>query len=150
MNDKVYIDYAKAIHQEIVELSSPIVDGIAGRVLTRLRKEYPNLFVRKEEWTSTVSNIIDVVDLMSILAIKGVELEQMHKDLASIISQFANDRFNEIDAKSHMLVKYRYMGNFKLVSEVKECLSKKLKEHYETQRMHNMLQRYPDLKEFMI
>lgn len=150
MNDKVYIEYAKSVHMEMIELSSPIVDGIAGRVMTRLRKEYPNLFVRKEEWTKCISNVIDVIDILSVLSSKGIALEKMHKDIDCIVTQFTVERFDEIDNKSHVIVKYRYVGKFGLVDEVKECITKKLKEHYETQRMQNLLQRYPDLKDYSI
>ena len=65
MTDKDYIEYAKAIHEEVYAMSTPMIDGMAGKVLTRIRKEQKKLFKMPEAWTSVLSNIIDVVDVMS-------------------------------------------------------------------------------------
>ena len=45
------------------------------------------------------------------------------------------------------MLKYRYVGKFSLTTEVKERIYARLGAHYDTQRMQNMLERYPDLKE---
>jgi len=124
-----------------------MIDSIANKVLTRLRKEQSKLFPLKEEWISCMSNVIDLIDVMSILALREVPLSKMHKDLEPILNLYIMERFEELDPKSHLLVYYRYMGEFRLVDEVKERIFAKLIEHYDTQRMQNMLERYPDLTE---
>ncbi len=50
MTDNEYIDYAKAVHEDIYTVSTPMIDGIANKVLTRIRKEQPNLMELKETW----------------------------------------------------------------------------------------------------
>ena len=150
MTDSEYIEYAKNFHEEAYALSTPMIEGVAAKVLTRFRKEQPNLFVRKKEWTNCMSNIIDVVDVMSILAMKGITFDKMHNELVQILDQYIIDRFNELPPMHHLILKYRYVGKFGLASEVKERLYEKMKEHYATQRMQNLLQRYPDLKEYKI
>lgn len=147
MTDKEYIEYAKAIHEEIYAMSTPMIDGIAGKVLTRIRKEQSKLLPLKQEWTSTQSNAIDVVDIMSVLVRKGKSWTDMHQDLNTILEQYILDRFNELELKQHLILKYRYVGDFRLVEEVTERIYDRVKEHYDTQRMRNMLQRYPDLNE---
>ena len=47
MTDKDYIEYAKAIHEEVYAMSTPMIDGMAGKVLTRIRKEQKKLFMDK-------------------------------------------------------------------------------------------------------
>lgn len=147
MTDKEYIEYAKAIHEEIYAMSTPMIDGVAGKVLTRIRKEQSKLLPLKQEWTSTQSNAIDVVDIMSVLVRKGKSWTDMHQDLNTILEQYILDRFNELELKQHLILKYRYVGDFRLVEEVTERIYDRVKEHYDTQRMRNMLQRYPDLNE---
>lgn|SRR5574344_51452 len=147
MTDKEYIEYAKAIHEEAYSMSTPMIDGIAGKVLTRLRKEQPKLLPLKPEWTRTQSNVIDIVDVMSVLAHKGKAWTDMHQDLETILEQYILDRFNELEPKQHFILKYRYIGDFELVEEVRKRIYERVKEHYDTQRMQNMLQRYPDLNE---
>ena len=97
-----------------------------------------------------MSNVIDLVDVMSVLALKEVPLNEMHKDLDAILKLYIMERFEELDPKSHLLVNYRYVGEFRLVDEVKERIFAKLIEHYNTQRMQNMLERYPDLNDYQI
>lgn len=147
MTDKQYIDYAKKVHGEIHALSNPLIDSIANKVLTRLRKEQPKLFPLKEAWTSCLSNVIDLIDVMSILAKNDVPLCEMHRDLEFILKVYIMDRFKEMDPKSHFLVNFRYVAEFCLVEEVKERIFAKLIEHYNTQRMQYMLERYPDITE---
>ena len=81
MIDKEYIAYAKAVHEEIYAFSTPLIDSIAGKVLTRIRKKQAMLFPLKDEWTAYESNNIDVVDVMAMLAHKGIALDRMHKNL---------------------------------------------------------------------
>ena len=150
MTDNQYIEYAKEVHGEIRELSNPMIEGVAAKVLTRLRKEQSNLFELKEEWKSCMSNIIDLVDVMSVLALRGITFDKMHKELEPILDQYIIDRFNELPPMHHLILKHRYVGEFCLVSEVKERLYEKMKEHYATQRMQKLLLRYPDLKEYNI
>lgn len=150
MTDKQYIDYGREVHGEIHALSNPLIDSIANKVLTRLRKEQAKLFPLKKEWTNVMSNVIDLVDVMSVLALKEVPLNEMHKDLDAILKLYIMERFEELDPKSHLLVNYRYVGEFRLVDEVKERIFAKLIEHYNTQRMQNMLERYPDLSDYQI
>ena len=147
MTDKQYIDYAKEVHGEILTLSNPMIDSIANKMLTRLRKEQKKLFPLKEEWTSCMSNVINLVDVMSILALREVPLSKMHKDLDSILNQYIMERYEELDPKSHFFVTFRFVAVFGLVDEVKERIFAKLIEHYDTQRMQSMLERYPDLTE---
>lgn len=147
MTDKQYIEYARKAYEEIHALSNPMIDSIANKVLTRLRKERAKLFPLKEEWTSCMSNMIDLVDVMSVLALREVPLNKMHKDMESILNLYIMDRYEELDPKSHFLVTFRYVAMFGLVDEVKERIFAKLIEHYNTQRMQNMLERYPDLSE---
>jgi hypothetical protein len=66
MTDKDYIEYAKTIHEEVYAMSTPMVDGMAGKVLTRIRKEQKTLMPLKPEWTSNISNTVDVVDVISL------------------------------------------------------------------------------------
>lgn len=148
MTDKQYIDYAREVHAEIHALTNPMIDSIANKVLTRLRKEQAKLFLLMKEWTSCMSNVIDVVDVMSILAMREVPLSQMHKNLDSILKLYIMERYEELDPKSHFLVKFRFVVEFCLVEEVKERIFARLIEHYHTQRMQYMLERYPDLNEF--
>ena len=147
MTDKEYIEYAKAIHEEAYAMSTPMIDGMAGKVLTRLRKEQPKLLPLKSEWTRTQSNVIDIVDVMSVLAHKGKAWTDMHQDLETILEQYILDRFNELEPKQHFILKYRYIGDFGLVEEVTKRIYERVEEHYDTQRMQNMLQRYPDSNE---
>lgn len=147
MTDKDYIEYAKAIHEEVYAMSTPMIDGMAGKVLTRIRKEQKKLFKMPEACTSVLSNIIDVVDVMSVHAHKGRIWSEMNKGLEKILDQYIIDRYNELDAKHHLMLKYRYVGKFSLTTEVKERIYARLGAHYDIQRMQNMLERYPDLKE---
>ena len=48
MTDKDYSEYAKAIHEEVYAMSTPMIDGMAGKVLTRIRKEQKKLFKMPE------------------------------------------------------------------------------------------------------
>ena len=105
------------------------------------------LFPLKDEWTAYESNNIDVVDVMAMLAHKGIALDRMHKDLIPILNQYITDRFNEIEPKLHFFVRYRYIGDSGLLDEVKERIYDKFMEHYATQRMQKLLERYPDLNE---
>lgn len=148
MTDKQYLDYAREVHGEIHALSNPMIDSIANKVLTRLRKKQAMLFPLKKEWTSCMSNVIDLIDVMSILAMREVPLCQMHKDMDSILKQYIMERYEELDPKSHFLVKFRFVAEFCLVEEVKERIFARLIDHYHTQRMQFMLERYPDLNEF--
>ena len=50
MTDKDYIEYAKAIHEEVYAMSTPMIDGMAGKVLTRIRKEQKKLFKMPEHY----------------------------------------------------------------------------------------------------
>lgn len=147
MTDKDYIEYAKAAHAELYAMSTSMMDGIAAKVLTRLRKELPDILPLKEEWTSCPSNSIDVIDVLSILAFKGKPYNVMHKELETILEQYILDRFHALEPKQHLIVKYRYIGEFTLVPEVMQRIYERLKDHYNTQRMQTMLERYPDLKE---
>lgn len=148
MTDKDFIEYAKAVHEEAYAMSTPMVDGVAGRVLTRIRKEQTMLLPLKPEWTSCPSNAIGVIDVLSILAFKGKSWAEMHQGLEEIIDQYIIERFNELEPKQHFILKYRYIGESGLADEVKQRIYAKLKEHYETQRFQNMLERYPDLNEY--
>lgn len=150
MTDKDYIEYAKTVHADVYAMSTPMIDGIAGKVLTRIRKEQKNLFPLKEEWTNYVSNVIDVIDVMSVLALRGLTFNQMDDKLDAILERYIIERFEELEPKQHLIVKYRYVGEFGLVAEVKERIMEKLKEHHETQRMQSMLQRYPDLNDIQV
>ncbi len=147
MTDNEYIEYAKAVHDDIYAASTPMIDGIANKVLTRIRREQSNLMELKKEWIACESNKVDVVDVLSVLAIQGVPLAKMHTELESILEQYIIDRFNELEPKSHILVKHRYVGEFGLVAEVKQRIYANLKEHYNTKSMKNLLERYPDLNE---
>lgn len=147
MTDKDYIEYAKAAHEEIYAMSTSMIDGIAAKVLTRLRKELPDLLPLKEEGTNCPSNSIDVIDVLSVLAIKGKPYSEMNKEMETILEQYILDRFHELEPKQHLIVKYRYIGEFALVPEVKQRIYERLKDHYRTQRMQTLLERYPDLKE---
>lgn len=147
MTDKDYIEYAKAAHEEIYVMSTSMIDGIAAKVLTRLRKELPDLLPLKEEWTNCPSNSIDVIDVLSVLAIKGKPYSEMNKEMETILEQYILDRFHELEPKQHLIVKYRYIGEFTLVPEVEQRIYERLKDHYHTQRMQTQLERYPDLKE---
>ena len=147
MTDKDYIEYAKTIHEEVYAMSTPMIDGMAGKVLTRIRKEQKTLMPLKPEWTSNISNTVDVVDVISLKAINGKGWGDIHPELEAIIDQYIIDRFHELEPKLHFMLKYRYIGESKLVEEVKERIYARLGAHYATQRMQNMLERYPDLKE---
>lgn len=147
MTDKDYIEYAKAAHAEIYAMSTSMMDGIAAKVLTRLRKEQHDLLPLEEEWTSCPSNSIDVIDVLSVLAFKDKSYNEMHKELETILEQYILDRFHELEPKQYLIVKYRYIGEFTLVPEVKQRIYERLKDHYNTQRMQTLLERYPDLKE---
>ena len=105
MTDKDYIEYAKAIHEEVYAMSTPMIDGMAGKVLTRIRKEQKKLFKMPEAWTSVLSNIIDVVDVMSVHAHKGRIWSEMNKGLEKILDQYIIDRYNELEAKHHLMLK---------------------------------------------
>lgn len=145
MTDKDYIEYAKAVHEEAYALSTPMIDGMAGKVLTRIRKEQKGLIPLKKEWISNVSNTVDVVDMLSIYTYNGKPWTDMHPKLETVIDKYILDRFHELEPKQHFMLKYRYIGGSKLVEEVKQRIYEKLKEHYETQRLQNLLGRYPDL-----
>lgn len=147
MTDKDYIEYARAAYAEIYAMSTSMIDGIAAKVLTRLRKEHPDLLPLKEEWTNCPSNSIDVIDVLSVLTLKGKPYGEMHQELDTILEQYILDRFHELEPKQHLIVKYRYIGEFTLVSEVKQRIHERLKDHYNTQRMQTLLERYPELKE---
>ena len=147
MTDNEYIEYAKAVHEDIYAVSTPMIDGIANKVLTRIRKEQPNLLELKEAWISCISNKVDVVDVLSILANKGKSLAEMHPELEGILERYITYRFEELEPKSHLLVKHRYIGEFGLVAEVKLHVYESLKEHYVTKWMKSLLERYPDLNE---
>ena len=147
MTDNEYIKYAKAVHEDIYAVSTPMIDGIANKVLTRIRKEQPNLMELKETWISCQSNRVDVIDVLSVLANRGVPLKEMHKELEGIVERYIIDRFEELEPKSHLLVKHRYIGEFGLVAEVKQRIYASLKGHYDTKWMGSLMERYPDLNE---
>ena len=147
MTDKDYLDYGKAVHDEIYTMSTPLVDSMAGKVLTRFRKEQKDLYELPEAWTSCMSNAIDVIDVISVQVHKGMTWGNMHKDLEKIWDTYIIDRYNEIDERSRLLLKYRYVGESNLKKEVKERIAARLQSHYATQRMEYMLERYPDLND---
>ena len=147
MTDKEYIEYAKTVHEDIYAMSTPTVNSMADHVLTRIRKRYKNLFPLKEEWTRRQSNNVDVVDVMTVLAVKGFNLADMHPELESILDENIIDRYNEIDPKAHFFVKYRYIIDFELISEVKKIIYSKLKDRYNNIVMQSRLEFYPDLKD---
>lgn len=147
MTDNEYIKYAKTVHEDIYAVSTPMIDGIANKVLTRIRKEQPNLLELKEAWTACLSNKVDIVDVLSILAYKGKSLAEMHPEIEGILERYITERFEELEPKSHLLVKHRYIGEFGLVAEVKQHVYESLKEHYATKWMKSLLERYPDLNE---
>lgn len=147
MTDNEYIKYAKAVHEDIYAVSTPMIDDIANKVLTRIRKEQPNLMELKETWISCQSNRVDVIDVLSVLANRGVPLKEMHKELESIVERYITDRFEELEPKSHLLVKHRYIGEFGLVAEVKQRIYENLKDHYATKWMRSLMERFPDLNE---
>lgn len=147
MTDKEYIDYAKAVHEEAYAMSTPMIDGIAGKVLTRIRKEQVQLMPLKEEWTSCLSATIDVVDVLSVLAHKGKNWTEMNPNMENILDGYITDRYNELESKHHFILKYRYVGESKLKEEVKARVYERLKAHYDTQRFQNLLERYADLNE---
>lgn len=148
MTDKEYIEYAKTVHEEVYDISTPMIDGMASKVLTRIRKEQNELIPLKKEWTDNVSSTVDVVDVLSIYTYKEKSWTDMHSKLEAIIDKYILDRFNELEPKQHFMLKYRYIGDSELIEEVKQRIYEKLKEHYETQRLQNLLQRYPDLNTY--
>lgn len=147
MTDSEYIEYAKAVHEEIYAMSSPMIDGIANKVLTRIRKEQHDLMELKRNWLKCPSVMVDVVDVLSVLAHKCTSFDDMHPQLENILGQYIIDRYEELDPKTHLLVKFRYIGESELVAETKRRIYECLKEHYATKRMVSLMERYPDLKE---
>ena len=145
MTDNDYLEYGKSVHEEIFSMSTPLIDGMAGKVLTRMRKELKNMYDMPKEWTRIMSTSVDVIDVMSVQAHKGKKWEKMDKDLEGHLDEYIADRYNEIDERSRLLLKYRYVGKSNLLTEVKKRIYDRLKEHYATQKMEYMLERFPDL-----
>lgn len=145
MTDKDYLVYGKAVYEEIYAMSTPLIDSMAGKVLTRMRKELKNMYDMPEEWTRIMSTSVDVIDVMSVQAHKGKTWAEMNVQLEGILEQYITDRYNEIDERSRLLLKYRYVGDSELHDEVKNRIYARLNEHYATQKMEYMLERFPDL-----
>ena len=145
MTDKDYLVYGKAVYEEIYAMSTPLIDSMAGKVLTRMRKELKNMYDMPEEWTRIMSTSVDVIDVMSVQAHKGKTWAEMNVQLEGILEQYITDRYNEIDERSRLLLKYRYVGDSELHDEVKNRIYARLNEHYATQKMDYMLERFPDL-----
>ena len=101
MTDSELSAYTKKVHDDIYAMSTPMIDGMAVKVLTRLRKEQRNLFPINEEWNVIMSIQVDVMDILTILVHKNMSFTAMHKDLESIIDQYILDRYNELDPKTH-------------------------------------------------
>lgn len=140
-----YSDYGKAIHAEIYTMSTPLIDSMAGKVLTRMRKELKNMYDMPDEWTRIMSTSVDVIDVMSVQAHKGKSWADMNVQLEGLMDEYITDRYNEIDERSRLLLKYRYVVNNELHDEVKNRIYARLNEHYATQKMEYMLERFPDL-----
>ena len=145
MTDKDYLVYGKAVYEEIYAMSTPLIDSMAGKVLTRMRKELKNMYAMPDEWTRIMSTSVDVIDVMSVQAHKGKTWAEMNVQLEGILEQYITDRYNEIDERSRLLLKYRYVGDSELHDEVKNRIYARLNEHYATQKMEYMLERFPDL-----
>ena len=150
MTDSELSAYTKKVHDDIYAMSTPMIDGMAVKVLTRLRKEQRNLFPINEEWNVIMSIQVDVMDILTILVHKNMSFTAMHKDLESIIDQYILDRYNELDPKTHFFLTYRYIGESYMIPEVKERIYARLQERYDTQRFQSLLERYPNLAEYQV
>lgn len=150
MTDTELTTYAQNVYDDIYAISIPMIDGMAAKVLTRLRKEQRNLFPIKEEWKDIESMQVDVMDILTILAHKDVPLGCMHKDLEAIIDQYILDRYNNLESKTHFFVTYRYIDESNMIPDVKERIYARLLERYGTQRYQKLLERYPDLTDFQV
>ena len=150
MTDAELTAYTKIVHDDIYAMSTPIIDGMAVKILTRLRKEQRNLFPLNEEWNDIMSMQVDVMDILTILVHKNMSFTEMHKDLETIIDQYIMDRYNELEPKTHFFVTYRYIGKSNMIPEVKERIYAHLQERYDTQRYQKLLERYPDLANYQV
>ena len=150
MTDTELTTYAQNVYDDIYAISIPMIDGMAVKVLTRLRKEQCNLFPIKEEWKDIESMQVDVMDILTILAHKDVPLGGMHKDLETIIDQYILDRYNDLESKTHFFVTYRYIGESNMIPDVKERIYARLQKRYDTLRYKKLLERYPDLAEYQV
>ena len=72
MTDSELSAYTKKVHDDIYAMSTPMIDGMAVKVLTRLRKEQRNLFPINEEWNVIMSIQVDVMDILTIAVRRGV------------------------------------------------------------------------------
>ena len=145
MTDKDYSDYGKNVHREIYAMSTQLIDSVAGKVLTRIRKEQAALCEMPAEWTRVVSISVDVIDVLSVHAHKGRSFIAMSERLEDILDRYIADRYDEIDERTRLLLKYRYVGESHLAEEVKKRIHERLNEHYATGRMKYLLERFPDL-----
>lgn len=150
MTDAELTAYTKNVHDDIYAMSIPMIDGMAVKILTRLRKEQRNLFPLNEEWNDIMSMQVDVMDILTILVHKNMSFTEMHKDLETIIDQYIMDRYNELEPKTHFFVTYRYIGKSNMIPEVKERIYAHLQERYDTQRYQKLLERYPDLANYQV
>ena len=150
MTDAELTAYTKNVHDDIYAMSTPMIDGMAVKILTRLRKEQRNLFPLNEEWNDIMSMQVDVMDILTILVHKNMSFTEMHKDLETIIDQYIMDRYNELEPKTHFFVTYRYIGKSNMIPEVKERIYAHLQERYDTQRYQRLLERYPDLANYQV
>ena len=150
MTDAELTAYTKNVHDDIYAMSIPMIDGMAVKIFTRLRKEQRNLFPLNEEWNDIMSMQVDVMDVLTILVHKNMSFTEMHKDLETIIDQYIMDRYNELEPKTHFFVTYRYIGKSNMIPEVKERIYAHLQERYDTQRYQKLLERYPDLANYQV
>ena len=150
MTDAELTAYTKKVHDDIYAMSTPMIDGMAVKILTRLRKEQRNLFPLNEEWNDIMSMQVDVMDILTILVHKNMSFTEMHKDLETIIDQYIMDRYNELEPKTHFFVTYRYIGKSNMIPEVKERIYAHLQERYDTQRYQKLLERYPNLANYQV
>ena len=150
MTDAELTAYTKNVHDDIYAMATPMIDGMAVKILTRLRKEQRNLFPLNEEWNDIMSMQVDVMDILTILVHKNMSFTEMHKDLETIIDQYIMDRYNELEPKTHFFVTYRYIGKSNMIPEVKERIYAHLQERYDTQRYQKLLERYPDLANYQV
>ena len=150
MTDAELTAYTKNVHDDIYAMFTPMIDGMAVKILTRLRKEQRNLFPLNEEWNDIMSMQVDVMDILTILVHKNMSFTEMHKDLETIIDQYIMDRYNELEPKTHFFVTYRYIGKSNMIPEVKERIYAHLQERYDTQRYQKLLERYPDLANYQV
>ena len=150
MTDAELTAYTKNVHDDIYATPTPMIPGMAVKMLTRLRQQPRNLFPLNEEWNDIMSMQVDVMDILTILVHKNMSFTEMHKDLETIIDQYIMDRYNELEPKTHFFVTYRYIGKSNMIPEVKERIYAHLQERYDTQRYQKLLERYPDLANYQV